>query len=591
MLLDDRLATVLRSHIGGDRAARTQYRQLLDLLGSAPADAPGELTAAAYARLKALAEHIPADEQSLILREPGLRLRNRRLVEFLADGDFRPAAAALATARLSDAEWLELIPQLPMVARGFLRHRRNLPASAKQVLERLGVRDLVLPEPAGHVRTPEALPEAVPETAPEAVSDTGGDLGSDIEAEAIPAEAGQATAAAANIQDPDGIRALLRRIETFRESRKGSPPSPRLPLGDGEEADLADALVSFEFTCDIEGRIDWASPQIAPLVIGMKLGRRAPGIIAALEDRDARAMVELQPLRGAQLVVDGAPVISGEWRVDAQPSFAPGSGAFSGYLGRIYRPAISEAAEANAEAETAPDSPGERMRQVLHELRTPVNAIQGFAEIIQQQLFGHAPNEYRALAAAVTVDSAKLLAAFDEVDRLSKLETGALEPGAGESDLHDVVTETIRRLDGVLRPRNSAIALEVRGSPFTTALARDDLLALGWRILASLAGALAPSETITAELDSDGEMIALTLQLPEAIAAQEDRLATRIPEKRPAISAGMFGTGFSFRLSRAEIIAAGGTFAFVGSRLAVTLPLLTDSDALPSTEIRDDNAA
>ena len=36
MQFDDRLATVLRSGVAGERAARTQFRQLLDLLGSAP---------------------------------------------------------------------------------------------------------------------------------------------------------------------------------------------------------------------------------------------------------------------------------------------------------------------------------------------------------------------------------------------------------------------------------------------------------------------------------------------------------------------------------------------------------------------------
>ena len=34
MLFDDRLATVLRHRATGERAARTQFRQLLDLLGS-----------------------------------------------------------------------------------------------------------------------------------------------------------------------------------------------------------------------------------------------------------------------------------------------------------------------------------------------------------------------------------------------------------------------------------------------------------------------------------------------------------------------------------------------------------------------------
>ena len=84
MLFDDRLATVLRSGAAGEQAARTQFRQLLDLLGSLPPDAAGPLVDAAYRRLGEICDVLPAPEQSEILREPGLRLRNARLIGELA---------------------------------------------------------------------------------------------------------------------------------------------------------------------------------------------------------------------------------------------------------------------------------------------------------------------------------------------------------------------------------------------------------------------------------------------------------------------------------------------------------------------------
>ena len=101
MLFDDRLATVLRTRAGSEAGARTQYRQLIDLLGSMPAGASSELVEAAYDRLDELAEELPQTVQSAIVRGPGLRLRNRTLVAWMARGEPQAAAAVMATAQLS----------------------------------------------------------------------------------------------------------------------------------------------------------------------------------------------------------------------------------------------------------------------------------------------------------------------------------------------------------------------------------------------------------------------------------------------------------------------------------------------------------
>src|SRR5690606_39783471 len=96
------------------------------------------------------------------LRAPGLRLRSRALVAWLARREPHAAAAAMATAQLSERDWLYLIPRLPMTARGLLRHRRDLPPAVREVLERLGVRDLVLPAPAAGAEADVAAGPAAP---------------------------------------------------------------------------------------------------------------------------------------------------------------------------------------------------------------------------------------------------------------------------------------------------------------------------------------------------------------------------------------------------------------------------------------------
>jgi signal transduction histidine kinase len=538
MLFDDRLATVLRYGARSEAGARTQYRQLLDLLGSMAPGTASALVDVAYDRLGELAESLPSTVQSAILRAPGLRLRSAALVAWLARGDPQAAAAAMATAQLSEDDWAYLIPRLPVTARGFLRHRRDLPLGARQVLERLGVRDLVLPEP-------EALPAAAPVD-----EHSEADLRPDVEA---------------------SIGALVRRIEAFQRARREAGAAPRLPLGDVGEPEPVPRSRGFDFASDAEGTVTWADPAMAPLVVGLRLGAPGPGAVALLDDRCARAMTRRLPLRGGTVRLAGPPEIAGPWRIDAGPVFTDGH--FAGYEGRLRRPA-----PAARKAPTAAEG-SDRMRQLLHELRTPVGAIQGFAELIQQQLYGPAPNEYRALAAAVAVDAARLLAAFDEIDRLAMLETGAAVLHDGSCEWNAEMGQILRRIDGALRPRSAHIESTVRGAAFTVGLAEADAQQLAWRILATLGGALAPGEVIDLVLSSDGAELELLIDLPAELVGDADLFAASAPLQQRALSAGMFGSGFTLRLARAEARAVGGSLERRDDALRLVLPVLTGYQA------------
>jgi len=556
MQFDDRLATVLRMRISSAAGERTQLRQLLDLLGTA---SPLSGSDVAFARLDELRGRIPADEQARILREPGLRLRNPRLVEFLAGGPPKIAAAALATARLSEAQWEVMIPRLPITARGLLRHRRDLPRGALRQLEQLGVGDLVLSDnraaqPAAEPGFADAVLPAQstleePATAPSPLPAT------ELSQPRLPP-----------LSDPASqpIGDIIERIEQFRTARRIPVLAPRLPLGDAVAAETAQ-IEAFDAVTDAQGRAIWATASVAPWIVGMALTSARPGMLVRISDHSAEALRYRQPLRAQWLQLAGAPAIAGDWRIDAAPVFAADSGAFCGYRCRLLR-AIP--------AEPMPDAAetyADRMRQVLHELRTPVNAIQGFAEIIQQQMFGPVPHEYRAHAAAIAVDAARLLAGFEDLERLAQLEAGSPVLEAGESDLRLAVEETLRRLSGVLAARAAGFAVTVEGTRFALPLAPAETLALCWRVLASATGALAPDEQVALRLTGSEAEIRLELDLPAALHGPES--ATRT-STRTAVSAGMFGPQFAFRLAAAEANAAGGTLGFAAQTLVLTLPVL-----------------
>ena len=293
MQIDDRLSTVLRTSAGSAAGERTQFRQLLDLLGTVPqlglAPSP-VLISAAYLVLGELMQAIPAEEQARILRDPGQRLRQPELAALLAQGPPKSAASAMATARLSERDWLALIPDLPITARGFLRHRRDLPPRAVQLLGQLGVRDMVLPGPAIAATREEA--EAAPTITarqpapPQPV---------------LPTSSAQTRVAAGGPAAPladKSVSSLLQRIEQFRKDRRTPVIAPRLPLGDLGASEAAARITRCDLRCDADGVVVWASSESAPWLVGMTLTAPYSGELVRFEsERTTTAIRQHQPLR------------------------------------------------------------------------------------------------------------------------------------------------------------------------------------------------------------------------------------------------------------------------------------------------------
>jgi hypothetical protein len=135
--------------------------------------------------------------------------------------------------------------------------------------------------------------------------------------------------------------------------------------------------------------------------------------------------------------------------------------------------------------------------------------------------------------------------------------------------------QILRRIEGALRPRSARIETTLHGDTFTVALAETDAQQLAWRILATLGGALGPGEVIDLALSSDGAELALVIDLPAALVGDADLFAATAPAQQRALSAGMFGSGFTLRLARAEARAAGGVLERCDDALRLVLPVLT----------------
>ncbi|NVD44352.1 sensor histidine kinase [Qipengyuania atrilutea] len=597
---DDRLATVLRQRAATERAVRTQFRQLLDLLGDRSLSVEPQLLEAAWVRMGAIAEILPQSERAAILREAGWRFRSPALAAYLAEDGPDVAAAALSRAELSGEEWQQLIPQLPIRARGFLRLRRGLPAEALEVLDRLGIYDRGLP-----------LPLAVTETQPGGGGETGRGEAAifvngepvdtlDLDAEAVLDAEGQTdvtsndaeegssdveaeVAVAEQVQNPAPadapIAALVKRIETFQRNRTARAAAEGPDSVDGGSAAFSPQrpVAAFAFATDIRGKIDWADREVAPMIVGTDLA--SPLLGSANSDDDdhlARAFVLRLPVRGAAIRLRGAIAIAGDWVIDAAPSFSEIGGRFEGFVGKFRRalPAVDpQAKERRRRAEL--------MRELLHELRTPVGAIQGFAEIIQQQMYGPTPHEYRAMAAAIAGDSALMLAGFEDLERLATLESDARHLEEGSSDLTDVTRKLIAQVQPVLSARGASLAIDGGTDPYLVVVTRKEAEVMLWRILGTLASAARQDETLSLELgnDDDGNAVLLSGALPKALGEADNIFAASTRIAGSNISSGIFGAGFALRLARAEARAAGGDLIREGNRITLALPLAQDKGA------------
>ena len=575
MHFDDRLATVLRQPAGGDVIARVQFRQLLDLLGTLPAEERSARVDLAYARLSRLSREIGAAERARMLREAGLRLRNPRLLAILAEAEPPVAGAAIAGARLTEEQWLDLIPALPVRARGILRHRRDLGPRVEERLERLGIRDralpaadvLDLPEDAAMVDYPKDADEAAPRQGR-----------SERPAVLSPEEAPAIASSQAS-----GIGAIVRRIEAFRKERESGDTqvepandhqeAPRLPLGDLD----ADALrpsqaLSFDFASDPAGRISWASREVSAMICGMRIGSTDPDEAFAVSPRFALRHKRRMPIESEIVSIVGAPAIAGRWQIDAIAQFDRSSGHFTGYLGKARRPQFGEDRAAAALA-----SENDRTRQVLHELKTPANAIQMGAEVIQQQLYGPTPHEYRALAASINADIARILAGFDELDRLVRLETEAMQLSDGSGDLASTLTEVARRLQAHTAAREAGFTLELDHEALPVSMEEGELEQTVWRLLAALAGATAPGEYLRLRAGLAEDQVEAIVALPASLAALDDAALFEAGAKagRQGLGGGSFGLGFTLRLVAAELASVGGGMTRVGSNLRLVFPGLT----------------
>src|SRR5437763_8919832 len=96
------------------------------------------------------------------------------------------------------------------------------------------------------------------------------------------------------------------------------------------------------------------------------------------------------------------------------------------------------------------------LRELVHEIKTPLNAIIGFAEIIDGQYLGPADRGYRQRAAEIVTQARLLVTAIDDLDFAARAHS-ATDLAARHAKLGEVVERVAPELRKLAEARGAAL--------------------------------------------------------------------------------------------------------------------------------------
>ncbi|HQS11564.1 MAG TPA: histidine kinase dimerization/phospho-acceptor domain-containing protein [Sphingorhabdus sp.] len=534
MRIDDRLETTLRQ-VGDDGIGLSaKWQQLVDILSQNPSDFDPAAVASGLQKVRQVMDAVPATVREQCVRALSGRLRSAPLLLLLSGDVPAVAAAAVSAARLSDHEWADIVPHMSTRARGFLRNSRDIGPMTLHALRSCSSADFVLALGTAEAETVVRAPQALQ------------------------------------------IRDIVDRIEKLRLDREQHDPAEMPAEASIEQVVLfAEPSDEIRFETDEYGAISWIEGAPAGAVVGVNIAEPAFDAGPGPDAYGAAAFRQKMPLENARMRLCGAPAIAGDWRINAAPFFEPASGRFNGYRGILRRPNLAEVAHI-PEGDT---HDAENIQQLIHELRTPLSAIIGFSEIIEQQLFGPVTEEYRTIAGNILHDAQRLLAGFDDLSTAAKIETGTYITESGSTDcdwLSLRLADRLRELSDVLHVTlNLVHAHPVR--PF----ALDNHLAerLFSRLLSAVIIGCEAGEILDGRFRTEPGLNAVNrfvLSLPKTLAGMDESELFGSGPIDDSHDAPLLGLGFSLHLVRSLARNVGGDLRFYNQALIVSLPAVNE---------------
>ncbi len=414
--------------------------------------------------LALLRSRVPVDSRRATVRQLSSRCRFPPLAVLFAAEPSSVAAALFDTLQLAEADWMTILPDIGPLARSRLRQRADLPPSVVHGLRNFGSTDFALSQPSSvYVETVDDL----------------------VVADAFAAKA----------EGGSDIAQLVQRIESWRQRKPASNADAHSEHS--ATKDTTDPQDTIAFVTDLDGLVRSVRGAPRAAFVGISLARAAEPGEAGVDAGVARAFSKRGPIRHGRIALAAGNPWAGLWTILADPCFDSATGRFTGYRG-----SLTLAGEAIAQPTPAvqPHHP-DTVKQMLHELRSPLTAISGFAQLIAGQYFGPVPALYQTLNSAILRDAERLNAGIEDLALAAELDSGGHRIEPGETVLRDALA--------VFADRHGGIAPDDLSTDLAVSIGSKDLAAL----LDRSRRALDPEESVPFDIDIVADLAAHRLQI------------------------------------------------------------------------------
>ncbi len=126
-----------------------------------------------------------------------------------------------------------------------------------------------------------------------------------------------------------------------------------------------------------------------------------------------------------------------------------------------WKDAEQELVAARQQAEKASSAKSEFLAKISHEMRTPLNAIIGFSEVMMAERFGPVGNErYRDYLKDISNSGSHLVSLLNDLLDLSKIEAGKMELSFERVNLNDVTQQSV----AIMQPQAARARVIVRSA-------------------------------------------------------------------------------------------------------------------------------